>query len=278
MLRGKNESKKAVALPKNKGEYDMKKIVFFDIDGTLLDHEKKLPSSTKKAIEQLKENDIFVAIATGRAPFMFTSLMKELDIDSYVSFNGQFVVFENEVIYKNPLNQRELERLSQDSLKNDHPLIYMNEKTMKSTTKHHPFIEISMNSLLIPHPDEDSTFYFDREIYQTLLFCEEHEEQSYIQHFSEFDFIRWHPFSMDILPAGGSKAEGIKKMIERLGFDLKDVYAFGDGLNDLEMLKAVGTGVAMGNGVPEAKELAKHVTTDVSDNGIWNGLKELALI
>jgi hydroxymethylpyrimidine pyrophosphatase-like HAD family hydrolase len=67
-------------------------------------------------------------------------------------------------------------------------------------------------------------------------------------------------------------------MIDRLGFDLKDVYAFGDGLNDLEMLKAVGTGVAMGNGVQEAKALANLVTTDVSEDGIWNGLKELQLI
>ena len=67
-------------------------------------------------------------------------------------------------------------------------------------------------------------------------------------------------------------------MIDRLGFDLKDVYAFGDGLNDLEMLKAVGTGVAMGNGVPEAKEIADYITTDVSENGIWNGLKNLKLI
>ena len=105
----------------------MKKIVFFDIDGTLLDHEKKLPSSTKKAIHLLKENGVFVAIATGRAPFMFTSLRKELDIDSYVSFNGQYVVFENEVIYKNPLDHNEVETFLQDSTANGHPLIFMNE-------------------------------------------------------------------------------------------------------------------------------------------------------
>lgn len=93
----------------------MKKIVFFDIDGTLLDHEKSLPASTKKALKLLKENGVFVAIATGRAPFMFESLRLELEIDSFVSFNGQFVVFENEVIYENPLNEAELHRLSQDA-------------------------------------------------------------------------------------------------------------------------------------------------------------------
>jgi Cof subfamily protein (haloacid dehalogenase superfamily) len=259
-------------------ELPMKKIVFFDIDGTLLDHEKKLPSSAKRAIQLLKENGVFVAIATGRAPFMFSSLRKELEIDSYVSFNGQFVVFENESIYKNPLNQSELERFLVDTKASSHPLIFMNELTMKATTHYHPYIETSMGSLLFPHPDEDQSFYVHNEIYQSLLFCKEEEEKLYFENYPEFDFIRWHPYSVDILPKGGSKAEGIKKMVDRLGFDLKDVYAFGDGLNDLEMLKAVGTGVAMGNGVPEAKELANLVTTDVADDGIWNGLKELELI
>jgi Cof subfamily protein (haloacid dehalogenase superfamily) len=256
----------------------MKKIVFFDIDGTLLDHDKNMPSSTKQAMNLLKEKGVFVAIATGRAPFMFTSLIKDLDIDSFVSFNGQFVVFENEVIYKNPLNQMHLEDLSKTAHDNGHPLVYMNEKTMKATIKQHPFVETSISSLMMPPPTEDATFYVDREIYQSLLFCEKEQEQLYFKKYPQFDFIRWHQYSIDVLPKGGSKAEGIKKMIARLGFEIQDVYAFGDGLNDLEMLKAVGTGVAMGNGVPEAKEVADLITTDVTEDGISNGLKKLNLI
>jgi hypothetical protein len=252
--------------------------VFFDIDGTLLDHEKSLPASTKKAIELLKENGTFVAIATGRAPFMFESLREELGIDSYVSFNGQFVVFENEVVYENPLNEVELKSLVQYTETKSHPIIFMNEKTMKASVQHHPFIEKSLGSLNFSHPEKDNSFYVNRKIYQSLLFCEEREEEKYLADFPDFNFIRWHSYSVDVLPKGGSKAEGIKKMIERLGFELKDVYAFGDGLNDLEMLKAVGTGVSMGNGVPEAKKLADLITTDVGNDGIWNGLKELQLI
>jgi Cof subfamily protein (haloacid dehalogenase superfamily) len=256
----------------------MKKIVFFDIDGTLLDHEKNLPLSTKKAIYELKNNGVFVAIATGRAPFMFENLREELDIDSFVSFNGQYVVFENEVIYENPLKESELEKLYKDSFHQNHPLIFMDEKTMKATVKHHSFIETCLHSLKFPHPEQDADFYMNKNIYQTLIFCRNGEEQYYLEKYPHFDFVRWHPYSLDIIPTGGSKAEGIKKMIERLGFVLKDVYAFGDGLNDIEMLKAVGTGVAMGNGVSEAKEHADFITSDVSEKGIWNGLKELQLI
>ncbi|WP_077211367.1 Cof-type HAD-IIB family hydrolase [Bacillus dakarensis] len=256
----------------------MKKIVFFDIDGTLLDHDKKLPAKTKEAIQLLKRSETFVAIATGRAPFMFESLRKELDIDSFVSFNGQYVVFENEVIYKNPLDHNELNRLISFSKSNNHPIVLMNEKTMKATVSHHDFIKESMASLKFAHPEKDEDFYLDRDIYQSLLFCKEGEENKYIDEFNNFLFLRWHPLSTDVIPMGGSKAEGISKMIERLGFELKDVYAFGDGLNDIEMIKTVGTGVALGNAKEEVKKHADLITKDVGEDGIWYGLKELDLI
>jgi len=256
----------------------MSKIVFFDIDGTLLDHDKNLPASTKEAIKKLKENEVFVAIATGRAPFMFENLLKELDIDSFVSFNGQYVVFEGEPIYKNALNNQKIQELYKEAAYQGHPVVFMDHQTMKSAVKHHDFIETSLGGLKFAHPEYDEQFYVDRDLFQTLLFCEEGKEKFYEENYPEFTFIRWHPYSVDVLPAGGSKAEGIKKMIERLSFRPEDVYAFGDGLNDLEMLEAAGTGVAMGNAVPQLKELANMITRDVDDDGIWHGLKKLNLI
>ncbi|WP_064092390.1 Cof-type HAD-IIB family hydrolase [Rossellomorea aquimaris] len=257
----------------------MSKIVFFDIDGTLLDHDKTLPDATKEAIKTLQSNGTYVAIATGRAPFMYEGLREELGIESFVSFNGQYVVFENEVIYTNPLKVEILETLLEDTYSNDHPVVHLNHQTMKSNHKHHPFIEESMGSLKFPHPDYSPQFYKDRDIYQSLLFCTKEEENFYRNKYGDdFTFIRWHQYSMDILPKGGSKAEGIKKMIAKLGFNLEDVYAFGDGLNDIEMIQSVGTGVAMGNAVEEVQRHANMITKHVDENGIYHGLKELKLI
>lgn len=256
----------------------MKKIVFFDIDGTLLNEDKKLPLSTKQALKELKDNGVYIAIATGRAPFMFEKLRKELEIDSFVSFNGQYVVFENKLIYENPLAPKELELFLNDTKSKEHPLVFMTENAMKASVQYHPYIEESFGTLKFSHPEEDETFYLKNKIYQSLLFCEETKERSYQAVYPGFRFVRWHPLSVDVLPSGGSKAEGIKKIIERLGFALKDVYAFGDGLNDIEMLKAAGTSVAMGNGTYEAKKHADFITSSVSENGIWNGLKKLKLI
>ncbi|ANB58904.1 Cof-like hydrolase family protein [Anoxybacillus sp. B7M1] len=256
----------------------MKKIVFFDIDGTLLDENKELPASTVQAIQKLKTSGVYVAIATGRAPFMFENLRKKLGIDSFVSFNGQYVVFEDEVIYKNPLHRSKLHELKERAHENGHPLVFMDAERMRASVEEHPYIHVSMESLKFSHPPFDPLYYEQRDIYQALLFCKPEEEHVYITSYPEFHFVRWHNVSTDVLPFGGSKAEGIRRLIERVGIDKEDVYAFGDGLNDIEMLQFVGTGVAMGNANEKVKEVANFVTKRVDEEGILYGLKQLELI
>ncbi|PAQ14491.1 hydrolase Cof [Bacillaceae bacterium SAOS 7] len=256
----------------------MTKIVFFDIDGTLLNHEKQLPARTKEAVKMLQNKGVYTAIATGRAPFMFEDLRKELNIESFISFNGQYVVFEGEAVYLNPLHIDPLSNLVAQAKEKEHPLVFMNESTMRSNHPQHTHIETSFRSLNFPHPESQPDFYQQNDLYQTLLFCSEEDEVNYREQFPEFTFIRWHPYSLDIVPVGGSKAVGIERMLERLPFELEDVYAFGDGLNDIEMLQAVGTGVAMGNAHPIVKEQADMVTADVADDGIFLALEKLGLI
>ncbi|MDQ0214807.1 Cof subfamily protein (haloacid dehalogenase superfamily) [Oikeobacillus pervagus] len=256
----------------------MNKIVFFDIDGTLLDGEKKLPDRTKKAVQLLKENGVYTAIATGRAPFMFADLRRELEIDSFVSFNGQYVVFENEVIYKNPLNLEKFAPFVASTMKRNHPLVFLNEEMMVANKKGSLFVGESLASLKCPYPTYQPSFYEEKEIYQALLCCEDLEDSFYRENFQDFKFIRWHHYSVDVLPAGGSKAEGIKRVMNRLGGSMEDVYAFGDGLNDIEMLEAAGTGIAMGNACDELKHVADFVTTNVEEDGIYKGLQKIGLI
>ena len=83
---------------------------------------------------------------------------------------------------------------------------------------------------------------------------------------------------MDVLPIGGSKANGIEKYIEKRGYTKDQVYAFGDYLNDIEMLQYVGHGVAMGNAPDEVKKAARYVTKDVGEDGIAYGLEMVGLL
>lgn len=253
-------------------------MIFFDIDGTLLTEEKELPQSTVKAIFDLKKAGHKVAIATGRAPFMFKELREQLEIDSYVSFNGQYVVVDGEVIYKNPLHKEHLRSLIGYAEEKKHGLVFMDHENMKSSIPYDPFIEESIGTMKLAHPEHDPLYIEEREIYQTLLFCKHDVENDYIETFNEFTFVRWHPVSTDIIPRGGSKAEGIAKVIEHFGVSVEQVFAFGDGLNDIEMLSYVGTGIAMGNAHDDVKKVAKHVTKHVNEDGIVHGLQIVGLL
>jgi Cof subfamily protein (haloacid dehalogenase superfamily) len=254
-------------------------LIFFDIDGTLLDHDKQLPLATKQAIEALKEKGHEVAIATGRAPFMFEELRKELEIDTYVSYNGQYVVANNKVLYKNPLSTETLAALTRAAATNDHPLVYMDHEDMKATVENHPYMEESMSTLKIDrYPTHNPKYLEEREIYQSLLFCKNEDEAQYADAFEQFRFVRWHPLSTDVLPAGGSKARGLQAVMDAFDFTAERVYAFGDGLNDIEMLQFVGNSVAMGNAPDDVKKAAKHVTKDVQENGILHGLEMVGLL
>ncbi|MCT2534249.1 Cof-type HAD-IIB family hydrolase [Aquibacillus koreensis] len=254
-------------------------IIFFDIDGTLLNHEKELPEISKKAIFQLKDKGHEVAIATGRAPFMFEELREELDIQTFVSYNGQYVVVNGEVVYRNPMDIGSLEQLTKEALQNEHPVVFMDHEDMKANVPEHTYIQESFATLKIKQfPTHDPLYYKGRDLYQTLIFCAEGEEDIYKATYHAFDFIRWHPFSVDILPKGGSKAIGIEKVVERFGFAKQNQYAFGDGLNDIEMLSTIENSVAMGNAEDTVKASAKYVTKSVEDNGIVYGLQMVGLL
>src|SRR5699024_11160356 len=100
-----------------------KKIVFFDIDGTLVDAQKVVPESTKKAIKILQYNGVIVALSTGRPPFLYEHIRKELNIDTYISFTGQHVVFEGKLIYSKPLEVRIVANLYKDAMKRNFPMM-----------------------------------------------------------------------------------------------------------------------------------------------------------
>lgn len=257
-----------------------KKMVLFDIDGTLLDREKNLPASAKEAVKSLQEIGHDVGIATGRPPYFFKELREELNIDSYVSFNGQYVVVENEVIYKNPIDNEKLTELLAYSSSLNHPLVFLGADSMKASIDYDPEIEESLTALDIgvTHPKHNANYFNETEIYQVLLYCSENEEAAYREKMPDLNFIRWHEYAMDVLPLGGSKAQGIEKFIEEKGFTKDQVYAFGDYYNDLEMLQYVGHGVAMGNAPEDVKAVARYVTKDVSENGIAYGLEKVGLL
>ncbi|SFE93347.1 hypothetical protein SAMN04487969_109185 [Paenibacillus algorifonticola] len=253
-------------------------IIFFDIDGTLLGRNKRLVPSAKHAIKALQEEGHLVALASGRSPFMLEALRQELGIQTYVSFNGQYVVHEGEVIFSNPFRRADMEQLSEYARQYRTPLVYLDAATMAASSEQHPYVQTCFSALNYDSPPYDPVFYRERDIYQMMLFDKQKEDDGYKNKFPQLHFVRWHAYSADVLPGGGSKAQGISQLLQKLGAAPEEAYAFGDQLNDLEMLQYIGQSVAMGNAPDEVKQIAKYVTKDVDDDGIAYGLELVGLL
>ncbi|MGV3464429.1 MAG: Cof-type HAD-IIB family hydrolase [Heyndrickxia sp.] len=257
-----------------------KSIIFFDIDGTLIDTVGNIPETTKDSIFRLKELGHEIVLPTGRPPFMFEEIRNELDIHSYISFNGQLVVLRDEIVYSNPLDSEALEQLTMAAQKNNHPIIHISMEGMGSSVTQHEYITESLKSLhLTVETTYDPHYYRSREILQSMLFLSENEEGHYKEElFKDLKFVRWHPLSVDIDPLGGSKAKGIEIMMEHLGYTKDQLVAFGDGLNDIDMLSFVPNSVAMGNADVIVKNAARFITKPVDQDGIYHGLKLIGLL
>lgn len=83
---------------------------------------------------------------------------------------------------------------------------------------------------------------------------------------------------MEVVQKGQSKAQGMKIVLRQLGFTAEDAFAFGDGANDLPMLREAGTSVLMGNAPRELWKEADYVTAPITENGLAKALKHFGLI
>lgn len=110
-------------------------------------------------------------------------------------------------------------------------------------------------------------------IIQLTPFISESQESSLLLKLRNIESGRWCPDFSDFTAKGVNKAKGLKEIAKRCNLDVSETMAFGDGGNDLSIVKAAGIGVAMGNANEILKTSADYITTSVDDNGIYNALK-----
>lgn len=259
------------------------KAVFFDIDETLFVKNKiYFPESAKLAIKKLQNNGILVGIATGRARCSFPDKINEViqqeNINTFVTMNGQYAVCGDALIEKHPIPTEKVQKLV--NFFDAHNIVYAfvsNNKICVSEIT--PRLKEALDPITTDY-QIDKDYFKSNEVFQVLAFYAEDQDsliaQSHI--LDKLKTVRWHENSVDIFDAEGSKARGIEAIAHHLGFSMANVMAFGDGLNDVEMLRAVGVGVAMGNGHEILKNLANHITDHIEEDGIYNFLVKSGLI
>lgn len=255
----------------------MKGLVFFDLDGTLLNKKGQVDLEVIEAIQQLKDNGYEPLLATGRSPIEVSEVIRSTNIHSGVFMNGQVVIFKSEVLIHHEIPTKTIEKLLQFAKENGHGITCYNVDAFK-IIETVPFAKEAYEYIHTPTPDVVPEFYNEHDVNMLLLLSRDNTDEAYQQAFPELRFIRNFPYALDVITAGNSKATGIRVLIHTLNTDSITTYAFGDGANDLEMFQEVNYAIAMGNAIPLLKEKANYVSEDNDKGGIIQGLKQYHLI
>ena len=256
----------------------MIKAIFFDIDGTLFSHTtKRIPESTKTALWLLREKGIRLLTATGRHIMDIKNLTADLPpFDGYITLTGQICLDENEkTVYDAPIRYTEARGIIDTFTREGLPLIII-ERDRKYT--------LFMNET-IRHTEQDVTAlmpevgrYTGEKIFQFIAFDPENKIETLMKQFPSCKTSRWNPFAVDIISQTGGKVSGIQHFLERFQIGAQEIMVFGDGENDMDMLRFAGVGVAMGNAAPIVRQQADYVTADIDDDGIYKALRHYGLL
>lgn len=261
------------------------KIIFFDIDETLyIKKNQSIPRSiTEQVLPQLRAKGIIPAIATGRTlaafPDAIQPLMNEQGFELLVTTNGQYNLYQGKVISKYCLDRTRVEQAVQ-KLKALHIEYAFVCAEQIAVSKNSLEVETALSPITTRYI-VDSDHYLTHDVIQLLAFYPPERVEEVLAAGilgGDLKEVRWHPLSVDLLVHGNSKAVGIRDVVNYFDIGMEQTMAFGDGLNDLEMLAEVGFGVAMGNAEPELKAVADYVTLPIDEDGILVALKSLNVL
>lgn len=246
------------------------KAAFFDMDGTIVSFTThRISQRDIAAINSLRESGIKVFISSGRdSSNIIKVLDNTLEVDGYVSMNGNFNVISKEVISEYFMDEEDVRFMLDASKKLGFALsLFTREGVILNKVDEmvhdvHDHVEVPIPKIST-FDNVDLSKIFQMNSYTTKAFDEEH----LLPYMKNAVFKRWHDDFADINSASTSKLHGINDIIARLGIDIEDTISFGDSENDLEMIQETGTSVAMGNAMPIIKDAATYITKDCDESG-----------
>jgi HAD superfamily hydrolase (TIGR01484 family) len=251
----------------------LRKLVFLDIDGTVVSHSKDpsfVPEPTREAVRLLRAAGHAVAFATGRSRATSRLLMEELDMPDAVLGNGAHILLGGKTVFI-----RNLWR-----------------PAVRKAAEH-----VALGGCAAYAADEDFVFFYNASK-DSVEYLRGQAGDGYVKPFSEMgDVCKFEyygarvegipPDKADVLPAyggyelrppGSGKESGIRRFAELAGFSMRDTVAVGDGENDIGMLREAAVGVAVGGAPDDVKAAADIVADAIEDGGILKVFRHLGLI
>lgn len=258
----------------------MIKAAFFDFDGTTYQHSiHNIPESTRYTLNKLKEKGLKMILITGRNEIELShtpQFIREFPFDAYIFDGGAKIHISDEKEEILALDKKDFRNILKYSEKHHLPLRY-------STGKSGYFHE------LVPQKIKDIFFslylivpetkkYENEDVLSGFIFTENDEQKNEIVQLVDKTNLLDIKDALEFFHIQTGKQYALLKVCDYFKLNVSETICFGDGFNDIEMLKSAGIGVAMGNAHELVKQHSDIITKSVDDNGIYEACLNLKLI
>lgn len=279
----------------------MRKIIFLDVDGTLVDYNNHLPESAKYAIQKARENGHLVYACTGRSRAEMPEFIWDIGLDGMIGGNGSYVEHHGQVVMHQLIPEDEARRIV-DWLHERELEFYLESNNGLFASEHfkeaaRPVLRqyaLGKGKTEKEVADQEAEDVLHGIVYGGNLYRDDLNKVSFI--LKRIDDHEASKLAFPDLKAGTwggvgetalfgdlgvkdiTKAHAIDVLLSYLKADRKDTIAFGDAKVDIPMLDYCDVGVAMGNGGAEILAMADLVTAAVDDDGLYKAFETLKLI
>lgn len=266
------------------------RILFLDVDGTIVGPGNAVADSTLRAITDARAHGHLVYLCTGRSAADIHPRLQEIELDGAITNSGVFGTSRGERIIHRPMPDDAVRRMREFFAAESVHYVLQTDEALFVTDGMRQMLKAQFAGLTNAPLDLDAFRHladgepvadvakavwvspaadtFERAV--EMLGPTFHVVRSSIAMGGESDG--------EVCEAGTTKGSAIELLLDHLGADAADAIGVGDSWNDVEMFEVVGHAVAMGNAHPELKALADSVTTDVGDDGVYNAFVALGLI
>ncbi len=268
------------------------KMLVLDLDGTVLDDEKRIPEQNKMAIKEVIQRGIKVVVCSGRIFKGARLYASELEVNApVIACNGAVIktMPDNRLIYFNPLSSQDCKKVI-DICRSSGVYIhaYVGEVLVTEQLKHSSLIYSERNQELAEEDRIDIKVVEDigrhiemsREPVSKLVIIAEHSSllkdiRDKVSNIETIEISSSNFDNFEITNKGVSKGKALEFLCGYLGILLSETAAIGDNENDIGLLKTAGLGIAMGNAIPELKRIASSVTDSNRNNGVAKAVEML---